>query len=124
MGIMGRDLFINTLAAALAVATRYREVISLGKLGVDELVDKYVYPAASIGLAMTFARKSEVKDGVRSPDTMFYLLVKCLMAGAKRKVIESTDLRLLSIGTSLHVKTALKDLRLLREVRSEEVNKC
>ncbi|MEM0212153.1 MAG: DUF1156 domain-containing protein, partial [Candidatus Methanomethylicia archaeon] len=31
LGIVGRDLFINTLASALAVATRYREVISLGK---------------------------------------------------------------------------------------------
>ncbi|MEM3944652.1 MAG: DUF1156 domain-containing protein, partial [Thermofilaceae archaeon] len=34
LGVTGRDLFINTLAAALAAATRYREVISLGRLSV------------------------------------------------------------------------------------------
>ncbi|MEM3537015.1 MAG: DUF1156 domain-containing protein [Candidatus Korarchaeum sp.] len=120
LGITGRDLFINTLAAALAAATSYREVISLGRLSVDELVDKYVYPAASIGLAKAFARRAEIKDGVKSPDAMFYMLAKCLGAGARRKVIESTDLRLLSIGTSLDVKAALKEWKLLKEMRGEE----
>ncbi|MEM3986664.1 MAG: DUF1156 domain-containing protein [Candidatus Methanomethylicia archaeon] len=120
LGIVGRDLFINTLASALAVATRYREVVSLGKLSVDELVDKYVYPATSMGIARAFARRAEIKDGVKSPDAMFYLLVKCLMAGARSKVIESTDLRLLSIGTSLNVKAALREWKLLREVGGEE----
>ena len=119
LGVTGRDLFINTLAAALAAATSYREVISLGRLSVDELVDKYVYPAASIGLAKAFARRAEIKDGVRSPDTMFYMLVKCLIAGARRKIIESTDLRLLSIGTSLDVKAALKEWKLLKEMKGE-----
>ncbi|MEM0253463.1 MAG: DUF1156 domain-containing protein [Candidatus Bathyarchaeia archaeon] len=120
LGVTGRDLFINTLAAALAAATSYREVISLGRLSVDELVDKYVYPAASIGLAKAFARRAEIKDGVRSPDAMFYMLAKCLIAGARRKIIESTDLRLLSIGTSLDVKAALKEWKLLREMKGEE----
>ncbi|MEM2189791.1 MAG: DUF1156 domain-containing protein, partial [Nitrososphaerota archaeon] len=120
LGVTGRDLFINTLAAALAAATSYREVISLGRLSVDELVDKYVYPAASIGLAKAFARRAEIKDGVRSPDTMFYMLAKCLIAGARRKMIESTDLRLLSIGTSLDVKAALKEWKLLKEMKGEE----
>ncbi|MEM3964309.1 MAG: DUF1156 domain-containing protein [Thermofilaceae archaeon] len=120
LGVMGRDLFINTLAAALAAATRYREVISLGRLSVDELVDKYVYPAASIGLAKAFARRAEIKDGVRSPDAMFYMLAKCLIAGARRKIVESTDLRLLSIGTSLDVKAALKEWKLLKEMKGEE----
>ncbi|MEM1827660.1 MAG: DUF1156 domain-containing protein, partial [Desulfurococcaceae archaeon] len=120
LGVTGRDLFINTLAAALAAATSYREVISLGKLSVDELVDKYVYPAASIGLAKAFARRAEIKDGVRSPDAMFYILAKCLIAGARKKIIESTDLRLLSIGTLLDVKVALKEWKLLREMKGEE----
>ncbi|MEM1912449.1 MAG: hypothetical protein QW067_04845 [Thermofilaceae archaeon] len=120
LGVTGRDLFINTLAAALAAATRYREVISLGRLSVDELVDKYVYPAATVGLARAIAGRSEVKESVRSPDAMFYMLVKCLMAGAKRKILESTDLRLLSLGTSLDVNAAIKDWRLLKEEKSGE----
>ncbi|MEM1821027.1 MAG: DUF1156 domain-containing protein [Thermofilaceae archaeon] len=120
LGVTGRDLFINTLAAALAAATRYREVVSLGRLSVDELVDKYVYPAATVGLARAIAGRSEVKESVRSPDAMFYMLVKCLMAGAKRKILESTDLRLLSLGTSLDVNAAIKDWRLLKEEKSGE----
>ena len=120
LGVTGRDLFVNTLAAALAAATRYREVISLGRLSVDELVDKYVYPAATVGLARAIAGRSEVKESVRSPDAMFYMLVKCLMAGAKRKILESTDLRLLSLGTSLNVNAAIKDWRLLKEEKSRE----
>ncbi|MEM1606501.1 MAG: hypothetical protein QXW41_09675, partial [Fervidicoccaceae archaeon] len=120
LGVTGRDLFINTLAAALAAATRYREVISLGRLSVDELVDKYVYPATTVGLARAIAGRSEVKESVRSPDAMFYMLVKCLMAGAKRKILESTDLRLLSLGTSLDVNAAIKDWRLLKEEKSGE----
>ncbi|MEM1698068.1 MAG: DUF1156 domain-containing protein [Thermofilaceae archaeon] len=120
LGVTGRDLFINTLAAALAAATRYREVISLGRLSVDELVDKYVYPAATVGLARAIAGRGEVRESVRSPDAMFYMLVKCLMAGAKRKILESTDLRLLSLGTSLDVNAAIKDWRLLKEEKGGE----
>ncbi|MEM3943975.1 MAG: hypothetical protein QXJ59_07800, partial [Thermofilaceae archaeon] len=120
LGVTGRDLFINTLAAALAAATRYREVISLGRLSVDELVDKYVYPAATVGLARAIAGRGEVRESVRSPDAMFYMLVKCLMAGAKRKILESTDLRLLSLGTSLDVNAAIKVWRLLKEVKGGE----
>lgn len=121
LGIVRRDLFINSLAAALSEATKYREVVSLGRLSADELVDNYVYPAATIGIARAYARRADVRDGVRSPDAMFYLLAKCLMAGAKVKVIESTDLRLLSIGTSLDVNAAVKELRILRPAgRGEE----
>ncbi|MEM4445148.1 MAG: DUF1156 domain-containing protein [Thermofilum sp.] len=120
LGVTGRDLFINTLAAALAAATRYREVISLGRLSVDELVDKYVYPAATVGLARAIAGRGEVRESVKSPDAMFYMLVKCLMAGAKRKILESTDLRLLSLGTSLDVNAAIKVWRLLKEEKSGE----
>ena len=121
LGIVRRDLFINSLAAALSEATKYREIVSLGRLSADELVDKYVYPAATIGIAGAYARRADVRDGVRSPDAMFYLLVKCLMAGAEKKIIESTDLRLLSIGTSLDVDAAVKEWRILRPAgRGEE----
>jgi len=118
LGATGRDLVIGTLAAALAAATKYREVRVMGKLDTESLVDKYVYPATYLGLAKAMARKAEVKDGVRSPDAMFYLLVKSTLAGAKKKVLESTDLRLFSIGTSLDVNMAIKDWKIL--MRGEE----
>jgi putative DNA methylase len=114
LGVTGRDLVIGTLAAALATATRYREVRVMGRLDTKTLVDKYVYPATYLGLARAMARRADLKDGVRSPDAMFYLLVKSTLAGAKKKVLESTDLRLFSIGTSLDVNLAIKSWKILR----------
>jgi len=113
MGITGRDLIVGTLAAALSVATRYRKIMVMGELKVEELVDKYVYPATYLGLARALARKAELKDTVRSSDGMFYLLVKSVFAGAKKKIIESTDARIFSIGTSLDLEAAAKSLKLL-----------
>jgi len=113
MGITGRDLIVGTLAAALSVATRYRKIMVMGELKVEELVDKYVYPATYLGLARALARKAELKDTVRSSDGMFYLLVKSVFAGAKKKIIESTDARIFSIGTSLDLNAAAKSLKLL-----------
>jgi len=65
------------------------------------------------------ARRADLKDGVRSPDAMFYLLVKSALAGAKKKALESTDLRLFSIGTSLDVNLAIKSWKILRADEKE-----
>jgi putative DNA methylase len=114
LGIIGRDLIIGTLAAALATATRYREVRVMGKIGTSTLVDKYVYPATYLGLAKAFARKADLKESVKMPEGMFYLIVKSTVAGAKKKILESTDARIFSIGTSLDLNSALRDLKLLK----------
>jgi putative DNA methylase len=119
LGATGRDLVIGTLAAALATATKYREVRVMGRLDAKTLVDKYVYPASYLGLAKAMARRAEVRDGVRSPDAMFYLLVKSTLAGAKKKVLDSTDVRLFSIGTSLDVNMAIKSWKILRPGEEE-----
>jgi putative DNA methylase len=119
LGATGRDLVIGTLAAALATATKYREVRVMGRLDAKTLVDKYVYPASCLGLAKAMARRAEVRDGVRSPDAMFYLLVKSTLAGAKKKVLDSTDVRLFSIGTSLDVNMAIKSWKILRPGEEE-----
>ncbi|MCX8186954.1 MAG: hypothetical protein N3G48_07630, partial [Sulfolobales archaeon] len=78
------------------------------------LVDKYIYPAAYLGLAKALAKKAELEEGVRLPDAMFYLLVKSVLAGARKKVLESTDLRLFSIGTSLDLNSAIKSWKVLK----------
>jgi putative DNA methylase len=70
-GWIGRDLVIGTLAAALSVATKYREVRVMGRIDTDTLVEKYVYPAAYLGLARAYARKAELRDGIRSSEAMF-----------------------------------------------------
>jgi len=119
LGAVGRDLIIGTLAAALAVATRYEEVRVMGRVDVRSLVDRYVYPAALLGLARALARKAELREDVRSPDAMFYLIVKFALGGAKRKILESTDARIFSIGTSLDLNAALKTWRILRAGEGE-----
>jgi len=108
-GWIGRDLVIGTLAAALSVATKYKEVRVMGRVDTDTLVEKYVYPAAYLGLARAYARKAELRDGIRSSEAMFYLLVKATLPGAKSKVLESTDVRIFSIGTSMDVREAIEE---------------
>jgi putative DNA methylase len=78
-----------------------------------------VYPAAYLGLAKALARKAELKDGIKSSDGMFYLLVKSTFAGAKKKILDSTDARIFSIGTSLDLNTALKTWRILKAGEKE-----
>jgi putative DNA methylase len=114
IGAIGRDLVIGTLAASLAVATKYREIKVMGKIDTKTLIDNYVYPATYLGLAKALAIKAELKEGVKHPDAMFYLLVKSILPGAKKKTLESTDLRIFSIGTSLDLNTAIKTWRILK----------
>ncbi|MCD6464812.1 DUF1156 domain-containing protein, partial [Candidatus Bathyarchaeota archaeon] len=119
MGAVGRDLVIGTLAASLATATKYREVRVMGKIDTKTLVNKYIYPATYLGLARALAKKADLRNNIKSPDAMFYLLVKSTLAGAKKKVLESTDLRLFSIGTSLDLNTAIKSWRILKAKEKE-----
>ncbi|MEM0319175.1 MAG: DUF1156 domain-containing protein [Fervidicoccaceae archaeon] len=114
LGVTGRDLVIGTLAASLAAATKYREIKAMGKLDIKTLVDNYVYPATYLGLATALAKKAELNEGVKNPDAMFYLLIKSILPGAKNKILESTDLRLFSIGTSLDLNTAIKTWKILK----------
>jgi len=114
MSVTGRDLVVGTLAASLATATKYREIKVIGKIDTKTLIDKYVYPATYLGLAKALAIKAELKEGVKYPDAMFYLLIKSILAGAKKKVLESTDLRIFSIGTSLDLNMAIKTWKILK----------
>ncbi|MCR8501485.1 MAG: DUF1156 domain-containing protein, partial [Crenarchaeota archaeon] len=114
IGATGRDLVIGTLAASLATATKYREIRAMGKIDVKTLIDNYVYPATYLGLARALAIKAELREGVKYPDAMFYLLIKSILPGAKKKILESTDLRLFSIGTSLDLNMAIKTWKILK----------
>ncbi|MEM2126755.1 MAG: hypothetical protein QXH67_00840 [Candidatus Bathyarchaeia archaeon] len=120
LGVVGRDLLIGSLAAALAAATRYKEIRAMGRIDVRTLVDRYVYPATLLGMARALARRAELKEGVKSSDSMFYLIVKFTLGGAKSKTLESTDARIFSIGTSMNLNTAIKDWKILRAGKEEE----
>ncbi|MEM2240507.1 MAG: DUF1156 domain-containing protein, partial [Candidatus Bathyarchaeia archaeon] len=114
VGAIGRDLVIGTLAMSLAEATKYREIKAMGRVDTKTLVNDYVYPATYLGLAKALAIKAELEEGVKYPDAMFYLLIKSILPGAKKKLLDSTDLRLLSIGTSLDLNVAIKTWKILK----------
>jgi len=114
VGVIGRDLVIGTLAMSLAEATKYREIKAMGRVDTKTLVNDYVYPATYLGLAKALAIKAELEEGVKYPDAMFYLLMKSILPGAKKKLLDSTDLRLLSIGTSLDLNVAIKTWKILK----------
>ncbi len=117
-GITGRDLVISSLAACLSEATTYKEVSAVWKIDTKELIDTYVYPAALLGLAQALSRKAQIKEGIKSPDALFYLLIKCVLSGSKKKAIESTDARIFSIGTSFDLKTA-QTLKIVAKTKGE-----
>lgn len=114
IGIGGRDLFVGTLAGALSIATKYREVVEMKKLDTSEIVDKYVYPATLYGLVKAITRKANVEEGVKSNEAMLYLIVKTLSAGAKQKIVTSNDARIFSIGTGVDLSYVARNLKLFR----------
>ena len=107
-GIVGRDLIIGAFVSALSVATGYKEVRSMGVIRTKDLVKNYVYPASYLGLMKALSEKADLKETVKSADSMFYLIVKVAFGGAKRKILESTDARIISIGTLLDLNDAVK----------------
>ncbi len=118
-GVIGADLLVSSLAAALSAATRFEEVIDIGKLDTYELVDKYVYPATMLGIVRGVSRKSGLKDGVSSPESMFYLIVKVLLRGLKRKKLSSNDARIIALGTSVDLKKLIDRSKILSREKSE-----
>ncbi|MGC9068910.1 MAG: DUF1156 domain-containing protein, partial [Thermoprotei archaeon] len=107
-GVIGRDLIIGAFASALSVATQYKEVRSMGKINAEDLIEKYVYPSSYLGLVRSLSKKADLNETVRSPEGMFYLIIKVSLSGAKKKILESTDVRIISIGTSLDINKAVK----------------
>ncbi len=118
-GVIGADLLVSSLAAALSTATQFEEVVDIGKLNTYELVDKYVYPATMLGIVRGVSRKSGLKDGVSSPESMFYLIVKVLLRGLKRKRLSSNDARIIALGTSVDLKKLIDRSKILSREKSE-----
>ncbi|RLF01503.1 MAG: DUF1156 domain-containing protein, partial [Thermoprotei archaeon] len=119
-GLIGRDLIIGTLAATLAVATRYKEVRDVGKVDVDTLVDKYVYPATMKGIIRAVAKVGKVSEVVKSSPAILYVLVKVIMRGAKRKHLTSNDAVMLSIGTGADLNEMVNRFRVFTKGGGEE----
>jgi len=95
----GRDVLIGTLSAALSVITSYKEIYSpKGVLSVEDILNKFAFPLTALGIAMALSEKAKGKP-VTSTDALFYLMVKVLFGGAKKKSLERNDVSLLKIAT-------------------------
>ncbi|RLG63062.1 DUF1156 domain-containing protein [archaeon] len=119
-GLIGRDLVIGTLAATLAVATRYKEVRDVGRVDVDTLVNKYVYPATMKGIIRAVAKVGRVSEEVKSSPAILYVLVKVIMRGAKKKNLTSNDAIMLSIGTGADLNEMVNRFRVFTKGGGEE----
>ena len=122
-GVIGADLLVSSLAAALSTATQFEEVVDIGKLDTYELIDKYVYPATMLGIVRGVSRKSGLKDGVSSPESMFYLIVKVLLRGLKRKKLSSNDARIIALGTSVDLRKLIDRSNILSKDKNENKEK-
>ena len=61
LGLSDRDLMIGTLAEALSVATKYKEVRDMERIDARTLIDKYIYPASLTGLARALSYKTDLQ---------------------------------------------------------------
>lgn len=80
--IPGRDVLIGTMVGAIKEVTKYSRILTpAGELSMEEVLEKYVYPTVGSVLAEVFAGASGLKEPVRDPNALFYLLAKVAFGG-------------------------------------------
>lgn len=103
-GFDGVNLFVGVLGCTLSVFTRYEKVI--GVRSVEELVEKYVYPATAEAIARALGGEEEVTR--LSSASLFYLLGKVLIGRRPRqarRTLDRSTLAILAIGTRNEIET-------------------
>jgi putative DNA methylase len=136
-GYIGRDILVGTMAAALNIVTKYKELYDSREiLTVNKLLVDYIYPFTAIGIAESLRemviieslrRKANVGK-ITSPEALFYLLVKSLFSSKEKmttKRMDRNDIYLLRISTKVDVNK-LKNANIIEKVgdkyRLEEPN--
>jgi len=120
VGIDGPDLFIGALTGALAAATRYKEVIEMKRLGINEIVDRYVYPATLYGLANAVSRKVTLEGSIKSSVAMLYLVIKFLYSKSSKKEIPISDCRILALGTNVDLSEIINKMKIFTFEANED----
>jgi len=120
-GYIGRDVLIGAMAAALNIVTRYKGLYDgKGDLSIVRLLTDYIYPFTSTGIAESLREKSEIGE-IKSPDGLFYLLVKALF-GSKEKMavkkMDKSDIILLKISTGVDTDRLVTD-GLIKKTKEE-----
>ncbi|MCD6542820.1 MAG: DUF1156 domain-containing protein, partial [Thermoplasmata archaeon] len=90
-GYVGRDILVGAMAAALNIVTRRKGVYDAkGDLDVSRLLKEYVYPFPALGLAESLREIAKVGE-IKSPEALFYLLVKALFGSKEKMVVKKMD---------------------------------
>lgn len=80
--IPGRDILIGTMVGAIKEITRYSRIFTpSGELGMEEILERYVYPTVGSVLAEVYAGASGLREPVRDPSSLFYLVAKVAFGG-------------------------------------------
>jgi len=87
----GRDILLGTMIAAISVATNYSRVLTpSGPVGMEELLEKHIYPIAGKALSEAYARVLGVEE-IRDPHALFYLLAKITFSSDGRTAAFTRD---------------------------------
>ena len=110
---------VGSMAAALNIVTRHKGLYDAkGNLDVSRLLIDYVYPFTAIGIAESLREIAKVGK-IKSPEALFYLLVKALF-GSKEKMIikkmDRNDITLLQISTRVDANRLIND-NILKQIK-------
>jgi putative DNA methylase len=117
----GRDILLGTMVAAISVATEYSRVQTpRGPIGMEELLEKHIYPLVGKVLSEVYAREFQAEE-LRDPYALFYLLAKvAFSAEGKTAAFTRDDVVTLCRASALPLKDA-KDLLVdARKAEGEE----
>jgi len=111
-GYVGRDVLVGAMASSLSVVTEHEGLYDgKGDLSVEKLLTEYVYPFTAMGIVESLRERAGVGQ-IKSPEALFYLLVKALF-GKKEKMVtkkmDRNDVNLLKISTKVDTNNLIKD---------------
>jgi len=117
----GRDILLGTMVAAISVATEYSRVRTPGgSIGMEELLEKHIYPLVGKVLSEVYAREFQAEE-LRDPYALFYLLAKvAFSAEGKTAAFTRDDVVTLCRASALPLKDAKELLIDARKAEGEE----
>jgi putative DNA methylase len=117
----GRDILLGAMVAAISVATKYSRVRTPGgPIGMEELLEKHIYPLVGKVLSEVYAREFQAEE-LRDPYALFYLLAKvAFSAEGKTAAFTRDDVVTLCRASALPLKDAKELLVDARKAEGEE----
>jgi len=122
-GYVGRDVLVGAMASALGIVTEHKDLYDgKGDLSVGKLLTEYVYPFTTMGIVESLREMAKVGE-IKSPEILFYLLVKALF-GSKEKMIDKkmdrNDINLLKISTKVNPNKLIGDC-VIKKIKGEYI---